>query len=60
MNVVSLDDYRPHFCLCDPKTDNINIVPESLVERWATGDMVPDEQCVRALAQFILEECTHE
>lgn len=53
--VVYLDDYRPHLALQDRVTGDCHVLPVTLLENWANGELVPDLESMRAVANALLE-----
>lgn len=56
-NVSDIEDQRPHAVLRDPVTGNAHVVPLSLIRKWASGEIEPDAEAVRAIVHdWVLDE----
>lgn len=56
-NVVDLDDMRPHVSLL-VECGDVHVIPVELIKKWARGELVPQEDVIRAIINdwlFFLE-----
>lgn len=55
-DVVALEDQRPHAMCLDPLTGNAHVLPVSLLEDYMKGEAVLDEEILRAMVKYFIED----
>lgn len=53
MKVIPIEKKMPHYIFT---TDNgVHVVPHIVVERWATGSLAPNEDCLKVIIKEWIE-----